>query len=283
MSPKKTPGASHPASDLPEGFSAVDPSMVHLSIRDTHASPGTGVGGHRARREHARGRADGLGQDARRLPVVSRPHHRRANSGRSSQTLPGALHLAVEGPGGRRRTQPARSPGWHAARGHPPRPARAHGRGRVAFRRHSGSRTSKAHDQAARHFDHDSRVAVLDPHLCGARVAARHRHSDRRRVHAVRRTDSGAHLALSLERLDAMLEKPAQRIGLSATVRPVDEIADSSGGPRQATVVQSPAVKTFDISVVVPVEDMDTPTRRPTKSHASRSAARRRTHRRPHR
>src|SRR5450755_18630 len=78
-------------------------------------------------------------------------------------------------------------------------------------------------------------------------------------VHAVAATKRGAHLALSLERQDAMLEKPAQRIGLSATVRPVDEIARFLSGARQPTIVQPPAVKTFDISVVVPVEDMDSP------------------------
>ena len=44
-------------------------------------------------------------------------------------------------------------------------------------------------------------------------------------VHAVAGTKRGAHLALSLERLDAMLAAPAQRIGLSATVRPPEEMA----------------------------------------------------------
>jgi ATP-dependent Lhr-like helicase len=78
-------------------------------------------------------------------------------------------------------------------------------------------------------------------------------------VHAVAGTKRGAHLALSLERLDALLDEPAQRIGLSATVRPVDEIARFLGGTRPAVVVQPPAVKTFDISVVVPVEDMEAP------------------------
>ncbi len=78
-------------------------------------------------------------------------------------------------------------------------------------------------------------------------------------VHAVAGTKRGAHLALSLERLDALLSRPAQRIGLSATVRPVDEIARFLSGSRQATVVQPPAEKTFDIDVVVPVEDMEMP------------------------
>ncbi|WP_246149473.1 ATP-dependent helicase, partial [Nonomuraea turkmeniaca] len=75
-------------------------------------------------------------------------------------------------------------------------------------------------------------------------------------VHAVAATKRGAHLALSLERLDALLERPAQRIGLSATVRPVSEVAAFLGGPRPATVVQPPADKRIEIEVVVPVEDM---------------------------
>ena len=75
-------------------------------------------------------------------------------------------------------------------------------------------------------------------------------------VHAVSGTKRGAHLALSLERLDALLDRPAQRIGLSATVRPVDEVARFLGGAREVTVVQPPAAKTLQVEVVVPVEDM---------------------------
>ncbi|MGP3928601.1 ATP-dependent helicase [Nonomuraea sp. KM88] len=75
-------------------------------------------------------------------------------------------------------------------------------------------------------------------------------------VHAVAATKRGAHLALTLERLDALLERPAQRIGLSATVRPVSEVATFLGGVRPATVVQPPSEKQIEIEVVVPVEDM---------------------------
>ncbi|WP_460461514.1 ATP-dependent helicase, partial [Angustibacter peucedani] len=75
-------------------------------------------------------------------------------------------------------------------------------------------------------------------------------------VHAVAGTKRGAHLALTLERLDALLPQPAQRIGLSATVRPVDEVARFLSGGRPVTVVQPPADKQLDLRVVVPVPDL---------------------------
>jgi ATP-dependent Lhr-like helicase len=75
-------------------------------------------------------------------------------------------------------------------------------------------------------------------------------------VHAVAATKRGAHLAVSLERLDALLPRPAQRIGLSATVRPLEEVARFLGGRAPVTIVQPPAAKTFDLTVEVPVDDM---------------------------
>ena len=75
-------------------------------------------------------------------------------------------------------------------------------------------------------------------------------------VHAVAGTKRGAHLALSLERLDALLTRPARRIGLSATVRPVDEVARFLGGSREVLVVQPPSDKRIEVEVVVPVDDM---------------------------
>lgn len=75
-------------------------------------------------------------------------------------------------------------------------------------------------------------------------------------VHAVAATKRGAHLALSLERLDQLLAHPAQRIGLSATVRPVEEVATFLGGGRPVRVVQPPSDKIVNVQVVVPVPDM---------------------------
>lgn len=115
-------------------------------------------------------------------------------------------------------------------------------------------------------------------------------------VHAVAATKRGAHLAVSLERLDALrsahalpqaqgptlrhaqgpnrdegqgptlrqgqgpgVVPPAQRIGLSATVRPIDEVARFLGGAAPVEIVAPPASKTFELGVVVPMDDMTNP------------------------
>jgi ATP-dependent helicase Lhr and Lhr-like helicase len=84
-------------------------------------------------------------------------------------------------------------------------------------------------------------------------------------VHALAGTKRGAHLALSLERLEALTEpdgksssqrQPLQRIGLSATVRPPERVAAFLGGSHQVQVVAPPAEKSWALSIVVPVEDM---------------------------
>ncbi|GAA5153635.1 ATP-dependent helicase [Microbacterium pseudoresistens] len=84
-------------------------------------------------------------------------------------------------------------------------------------------------------------------------------------VHAVAATKRGAHLAVSLERLDALRRAsrpeaaPAQRIGLSATVRPIDEVARFLGGSQPVEIVAPRASKTFSLDVVVPIDDMLNP------------------------
>ena len=109
-------------------------------------------------------------------------------------------------------------------------------------------------------------------------------------IHALAGTKRGAHLALSLERLEALAEKPPQRIGLSATQRPLSVVAGYLGGraapaddttpgvPRPVRVVDAGVRKALDIKVIVPVEDMSAigevlpPEQQPTGSAAGRDA-----------
>ncbi|WP_420097951.1 DEAD/DEAH box helicase [Corynebacterium sp.] len=78
-------------------------------------------------------------------------------------------------------------------------------------------------------------------------------------VHAVAGTKRGTHLALSLERLDRLSEAGVQRIGLSATVNPVDTVAAFLGGDRPVTVVNPPTQKLWDVRVRSVVEDFQDP------------------------
>jgi ATP-dependent helicase Lhr and Lhr-like helicase len=78
-------------------------------------------------------------------------------------------------------------------------------------------------------------------------------------VHAVAGTKRGAHLALSLERLERLVEEPLQRIGLSATQRPLDEIGRFVSGGRPIELVDAGRAKELDLQVVVPLEDMREP------------------------
>ena len=76
-------------------------------------------------------------------------------------------------------------------------------------------------------------------------------------VHAVAGTKRGAHLALSLERLQRLVgDRPLQRIGLSATQRPLEEIGRFVGGGRPIELVDAGVAKQLDLQVVVPIEDM---------------------------
>jgi ATP-dependent Lhr-like helicase len=88
-------------------------------------------------------------------------------------------------------------------------------------------------------------------------------------IHSVAATKRGSHLALSLERLERICDSPPQRIGLSATQRPLEEIAHFLGGnrveagevvgPRPVTIVDAGIRKELDLRVIVPVEDMGDP------------------------
>ncbi len=88
-------------------------------------------------------------------------------------------------------------------------------------------------------------------------------------IHAIAASKRGAHLFLSLERLEELRERerPLQRIGLSATQRPLEEIARLLGGgeiagrrgawtARPVEIVDAGSRKVLELTVEVPVEDM---------------------------
>src|ERR1700759_1156337 len=76
-------------------------------------------------------------------------------------------------------------------------------------------------------------------------------------IHAVASTKRGAHLALTLERLTAAAGTDVQRIGLSATQNPLEEVGRFMVGPhRQCRVVDTGVRKELDLQIHVPVEPM---------------------------
>jgi ATP-dependent Lhr-like helicase len=81
-------------------------------------------------------------------------------------------------------------------------------------------------------------------------------------IHAMAATKRGAHLMLSLERLEAIAAHPPQRIGLSATQRPLEEVAHFLGGHsadgsrRSVNIVDAGVRKQMEVDVVVPAEEM---------------------------
>ncbi len=78
-------------------------------------------------------------------------------------------------------------------------------------------------------------------------------------IHTMASTKRGAHLALTLERLERLTGREFQRIGLSATQRPLDEVARYLGGDRSVRVVDAGSTRMLDLEVIVPLEDLTRP------------------------
>ena len=101
-------------------------------------------------------------------------------------------------------------------------------------------------------------------------------------IHAVARTKRGAHLALTLERLEHLAGRPLQRIGLSATQRPLEEVGRFLvGGGRECTIVDAGVRKPLDLKIQVPVESMTEPDGGQGRGHCRRRQAWARTARPP--
>jgi ATP-dependent Lhr-like helicase len=82
-------------------------------------------------------------------------------------------------------------------------------------------------------------------------------------IHVLAGTKRGVHLALSLERLSALCERDPQRIGLSATQRPLEAAGRFLAGDRPVRIVDTAQPPRLDLQIVVPVEDMERPPRPP--------------------
>lgn len=78
-------------------------------------------------------------------------------------------------------------------------------------------------------------------------------------IHALAPNKRGAHLALSLERLCHLTGRDVQRVGLSATQRPLEEVARYLGGDRDVAIVDSSSAPSIDLEIMVPVADMEDP------------------------
>ena len=76
-------------------------------------------------------------------------------------------------------------------------------------------------------------------------------------IHAVARDKRGAHLAISLERLDALCGRRCVRVGLSATQRPIEEIGRFLTGGRPCAIVESGARRALDIAIEVPRDELN--------------------------
>ena len=150
--------------------------------------------------------------------------------------LPRALRLAAQGAGGRRRAQPARAAGRHRA----DRGARAATRyvaPAIAIRTGDTPPAERARFQRE-----PADILITTPESLYLLLTSNAREALRSvdtvivdEIHALVPTKRGAHLALSLERLEALCGRPLQRIGLSATQRPLDEVARFLGRRRAAS------------------------------------------------
>ena len=154
---------------------------------------------------------------------------KQAAAGDAARRDADSLRLAAQGAVERHREEPAR-----AARRHRPRVRRAHARrcadprGR-AHGRHAAERARAHAPPAAAHPRHDAGVAVHPAHTESGRNMLRTvRTVIVDEIHALAGNKRGAHLALSLERLEALCARPPTRVGISATTKPIDVLTASS-------------------------------------------------------
>ena len=241
--------------------------MVRHHLRRAHAGAGPGLAGDRRRPAHPDPGPHGLGQDPGGVPLGHRPADDRAGAGGAHGSAPGwsTSRRCGPSPSTSRRTC---GPRWPASASPPSASGAEVHEPTVGIR--TGDTSAEERRRLARH---PPDLLITTPESLYLLLTSQARENlvnvqavivDE--IHALAATKRGAHLALTLERLEHLVAgagNPApQRIGLSATQRPLEEIARYLGGfearPTAASVaiVDAGVRKALDIEVVVPVEDM---------------------------
>ena len=209
---------------------SIPPSPRWFSADVPCADRGAGrrLAGDPRRPPHARRRADRLGQDADRLPRrARRPGARRPRAGRPRRRDDGRLRLAAEGALERHPRQPRGAARRHPRRAARARPGRRRHPHRRAHRRHARRRAAAEPEEAAAHPGDDARVALRPARLGLGAIDAGDRAHRHRRRDPRRRREQARQPPRALARAAAGDRRAGRssRIGLSATQKPIDEVA----------------------------------------------------------
>src|SRR3954449_11148084 len=228
-------------------FSPCSPRLVHRFFRHSDSRPGARMARDFERRMDADHRSDRQRKDADRLPLGARPPdvHR---TPRKIAPLPCDLHLTAEGAGGRCRAKPPRATHRHRESGVGARRKVRDAGDRDPHRRHPRERAraiptpptrpaAPPATERAKFQRTPADILITTPESIYLLLTSNAREVLRGvqtviidEIHALVPTKRGAHLALSLERLSMLCDEEPQRIGLSATQRPLDEVARFLGG-----------------------------------------------------
>ena len=210
--------------------------VVCPEIRHAHRTAGAGLAAHPGGAHHADLGADRIGQDARRVSGLHRPAGAQGARGRTGRPHRGGLHLAAQG----------------ARQRHPEESGRPARRNHCNWRGNAGCSCprSAAPCAPATRLPHERRAMLKrPPHILVTTPESLYilLTAEKSRgilhdvetvivdeIHAVADDKRGVHLALSLERLEALTHKPPARIGLSATQKPIETVAAFPDGQRPA-------------------------------------------------
>ena len=285
-------GADRPGRRRAGALLAGRPSLVRERLRASDTGPVGRLGGHRGRAPHAHPRADRQRQDPRRIPVVPRPARSRSRRPSRPRANPGTVRVLYVSPlkaltydVERNLRAPLHGISLAADRLGEPVP-------RISIASRTGDTPQEDRRELAQR---PPDILVTTPESLYLLLTSAARETLRGvetvildEVHAIAGTKRGAHLALSLERLEHLRASdapPLQRIGLSATQRPLETIARFLGGNgagREVSIVDAGSRKPLELRVVVPGRGHEPARRGPPARGAARRRRRPRRHAQQH-